>query len=115
MSAMSAKFEAEYEAAREHLHAALAHLKEIGHDAWAHVEQALHALEGDAPKLADEAKTDAEQVVTTAATEGVIPAEHAAEGDAVQLAQDAVHDVADALAGSTKPTAAEPGTTSTNA
>lgn len=103
MGAMKAKFEAEYEAAKEHLLAALAHLKEIGHDAVAHVEGALHALEGDAPKLEAEAAGDAADVVHTAETQGVVPAEREAAKDGAALIADAGHDVAAAVEGSAKP------------
>jgi hypothetical protein len=87
----------------DHLKAAGEKLRELGHDGVARVEEILHELEGDAPKLADEAKTDAEQVVATAETQGLAPAEHEAAADGVQLAEDAGHDVVAAVEGSDKP------------
>lgn len=93
MSAIKAKIEAEVEAAKQHLTAALAHLKEIEHEAVARVEQALHALEGDVPQLERDAEADAADVAKTAATEGVIPAEHKAVEDAGELGVEVVGDV----------------------
>lgn len=97
MSAIKAKIEAEVEAAKQHLTAALAHLKEIEHEAVARVEQALHALEGDLPQLEHDAEADAADVVHTAATEGVIPAEQEAVKDGGELVVEAGHDVAAAV------------------
>jgi hypothetical protein len=70
--------------------------------ALAKIDAVKGALAADAPKLADEAKADAADVVHTAETQGVVPAEHEAEGDVVTLTRDAVHDVADALADSAR-------------
>lgn len=97
MSAIKAKIEAEVEAAKQHLTAALAHLKEIEHEAVARVEQALHALEGDLPQLEHDAEADVADVVHTAATEGVLPAEHKAVEDAGELAGEVAADVKTAV------------------
>ena len=98
MSAIKAKIEAEVEAAKQHLTAALAHLKEIEHEAVARVEQALHALEGDLPQLEHDAEADAADVAKTAATEGLVSAEHKAVEDAGELAGEVAGDVATAVA-----------------
>lgn len=102
-----------YEAALADLHNAAAKLEQIGHDGWARVKEIAHELEGDAPKLADEAAADAAQVVHTAETQGVVPAEAEAAKDGTELIVDAGHDVAAAVEGSHKP--AEPSTPSTSA
>ena len=92
----------------DEFHTLIAKLEEEEHALAQRFRDAFDALKADAPKLGDEAKSDAEDVAHTAATEGIVPAEHEAEGDAVKLAQDAVHDVADALAGSSKPAETDP-------
>lgn len=105
MSAIKAKFEAEVEAAVEHLRAAVAKLGAISHSAVARVEEIVHELEGDAPKLEAEAAADAADVAHTAETQGVQPAITETEHDGVTLAEDAGHDVVAAVEGSNKPAA----------
>lgn len=86
-----------YEAALADLHNAAAKLEQIGHDGWERVKQIAHELEGDEPVLAADAEKDAADVVHTAATEGVIPAEHKAIEDAGELAGEVVGDVKTAV------------------
>lgn len=98
-------------------------------EAWAkellgHADEKVHAigqdlarvageLRGDAPKLEAEAVQDAADVVHTAETQGVAPAETQAAADAVTLAEHAGHDVAAAVEGSHKAADADPAETST--
>jgi hypothetical protein len=96
------------QSARDDLNAALAKLKELGHSTVARVEEIVHELEGDAPKLEAEAAADAADVAHTAETQGVQPAITEAEKDGVTLAEDAGHDVAAAIEGSNKPAEAAP-------
>lgn len=91
-----------FDEAVDHLRAAAAKLEEIGHDGWERVKEIVGELEADEPKLADEAKTDAEQVVATAETQGLVPAEQEAVADGEALIVDAGQDVAAAVEGSAK-------------
>jgi hypothetical protein len=97
-----AAVKAAYEAALGDLRAAGATLKAIGHDGWQRVEAVVKELEGDAPVLEHEAAADAAQVVTTAETEGIVPAEHQAVADAAKLGAEAAHDVETAVADGAK-------------
>lgn len=92
-----------YEAALADLHNAAAKLEQIGHDGWARVKEIARELEGDAPKLADQAVNDAEQVAATAETQGITAAEEQAVADGAALAADAGHDLAAAVEGTGKP------------
>lgn len=87
------------------------------HDLWAALEADGHHLadrakeiwdevRADAPKIEAEAAADVVDVVKTAETQGIVPAEAEAVADGEALAADAGHDVAAALEGSAKP--AEP-------
>lgn len=95
----------------EHLRAAATKLKELGHEGWARVEEILHELEGDAPKIEAQAEQDVKDVAQSAATQGVEPAVAKAEADGVTLIEDAGRDVAAAVEGSAEPV--EPETPST--
>lgn len=86
-----------YEAALADLHNAAAKLEQIGHDGWERVKQIAHDLEDDAPVLAADAEKDAADVVHTAATEGVIPAEQEAVKDGGELVVEAGRDVVTAV------------------
>lgn len=86
-----------YEAALADLHNAAAKLEQIGHDGWERVKQIAHDLEDDAPVLAADAEKDAADVVHTAATEGVLPAEQEAVKDAGELGAEVVGDVKNAV------------------
>lgn len=84
------------------LHDLWAALEAEGHHLAAKAKAVLDQLKSDAPKLEAEAEVDAADVVKTAATEGVVPAEQEAVKDAGALAADAAHDVAAAVEGSAK-------------
>ena len=96
-----------YDAALADLHSAAAKLEAIGHDAWARVKDIARELEGDEPVLAAEAEQDTADVVHTAETEGVIPAEQEAVKDGETLIVEAGHDVTTAVEASAKPAPAE--------
>ena len=99
-----------YEAALADLHNAAAKLEQIDHDGWARVKDIARELEGDEPVLAAEAEKDAADVVHTAETEGVIPAEQEAVADGTALLVEAGHDVATAVedSGNTAPAESVP-------
>lgn len=79
------------------LHDLWAKLEAEGHHLADEAKTILADLKGDEPVLAAEAEKDAADVVHTAATEGVIPAEHKAVEDAGELVVEAGHDVATAV------------------
>jgi 2-hydroxychromene-2-carboxylate isomerase len=79
------------------LHAVHEELKADGHAAAAKVKEILDQLVGDAPVLEHEAVTDAEQVVATAETGGIKPAEVEAVKDGAALAGQAAADVEKAV------------------
>jgi hypothetical protein len=58
-------------------------------------------LAADVPALEAEAKSDAESVVKTAETQGVVPAEREAVADAAKLGGKVAHDVETAVAAHT--------------
>jgi len=60
------------------------------------VKALYRKLVGNVPALEAEVKADAEQVVKTAETQGVVPAEHEAEADAVKIGAHVARDAADA-------------------
>ena len=99
-------------------------VKDAVKNAGERIDAAKAEIAKAAPVLEHEAEADVADVVHTAATEGVIPAEQEAVKDGGELAgevaadvttavQGAAHDVADALAGSSK--AAEPDPAQTTA
>ena len=79
------------------LHDLWAKLEAEGHHLAEEAKTILAELKGDEPVLAAEAEKDAADVVHTAATEGVIPAEQEAVKDAGELVAEAGHDVATAV------------------
>jgi len=84
------------------LHAVWAKLEAEGHHVADEVKAILDRLRADAPKVVGEAEADAADVVHTAATEGVVPAEREAVADGETLLADAGHDIAAAVEGSGK-------------
>lgn len=79
------------------LHDLWAKLEAEGHHLADEAKTILAELKGDEPVLAAEAEKDAADVVKTAATEGVIPAEQKAVKDGGELVVEAGHDVATAV------------------
>ena len=72
-------------------------VKAAAHNAVQRIDAAKAEIEKDAPQLEHEAEADAADVVHTAATEGVIPAEHKAVEDAGELVAEAGRDVVTAV------------------
>lgn len=83
--------------AETELHHLITALEDEGHHLADQFRTAFNTLRGDVPQLEADAKTDAEQVVATAETQGLIPAEHEAVEDTAALAAEAEHDVATAV------------------
>jgi hypothetical protein len=87
----------------DELHALITHLEDEEHALAGRFRAAWDALKADEPKLLGEAEADAADVVHTAATEGVVPAEQKAVADGEALIEDTGHDIAAAVEGSGKP------------
>lgn len=79
------------------LHDLWAKLEAEGHHLADEAKTILADLKGDEPVLEHEAEADVADVVHTAATEGVIPAEQEAVKDGGELVVEAGHDVAAAV------------------
>ena len=79
------------------LHDLWAKLEAEGHHLADEAKTILADLKGDEPVLAADAEKDAADVVHTAATEGVIPAEQEAVKDAGELAGEVAADVKTAV------------------
>ena len=93
-----AAMKAAYEAALDKARALWAALDAEGHHLAGQAKAAYEELRGDAPALEHEAEQDAAHVVTTAETQGVVPAEHEAAAAAEHLGAEAAHDVETAVA-----------------
>ena len=81
----------------DELHALWAKAEAAGDTVAEDVKALYHRLAGDLPQLEHEAETDAADVVKTAATEGVLPAEQEAVKDGGELAGEVAADVATAV------------------
>lgn len=79
------------------LHDLWAKLEAEGHHLADEAKTILADLKGDEPTLVHDAEADAADVVKTAATEGVIPAEQEAVKDGTELVVEAGRDVATAV------------------
>lgn len=79
------------------LHDLWAKLEAEGHHLAAEAKTILADLKGDEPVLEHEAEADVADVVHTAATEGVIPAEQEAVKDGGELVVEAGRDVVTAV------------------
>lgn len=77
------------------------------HKLGARLKEIVAALAGDEPKLIAEAESDAADVVHTAQTQGLVPAEREAVADGTTLIEDTGHDLAAAIEGSGKAAASE--------
>lgn len=80
-------------AATDRVHEIIDALEAEGHKYAAELKSLFTGLIGAVPGLESEAKTDAADVVKTAETQGVVPAEHEAVADGEHLAGGAVADV----------------------
>lgn len=91
--------------AETELHHLITALEDEGHHLADQFRTAFNTLRGEVPQLEQDAKTDAENVVTTAETQGLASAEQEAVKDAGELAAEAEHDVATAVETPTEPSA----------
>lgn len=87
-----------YDGVVEKLHGVADALVAEEHRLGARLKALLAELEGDVPELEAEAKADVADVVHTAETQGVVPAEREAVADAARLGAHAVADVEQAVA-----------------
>lgn len=83
--------------AETELHHLITALEDEGHHLADQFRTAFNTLRGDVPQLEADAKTDAEQVVATAETQGLASAEHEAVEDTAALAAEAGHDIVTAV------------------
>lgn len=79
------------------LHDLWAKLEAEGHHLADEAKTILADLKGDEPVLEHEAEADVADVVHTAATEGLVPAEQEAVKDGAELVVEAGHDVVTAV------------------
>jgi len=94
-------------AAIERVHEIIDALEAEGHKFAGELKHLFSGLAGDVPALEAEVKADVGQVVETAETQGVVPAEREAVADAAKLGGEVVHDV-EAAAKGTEKTPIEP-------